>query len=67
MLKCWYDWKKRKALKIIRREMAWWGFPIDHLTDEEIEKAFESAGHLMAQTGYTVEEVLNNFENILEG
>ncbi len=51
------EWKRKRALKTIRCEMAWWGFSLDNLSDEEIEKRLKDVTKAIADTGFTIEEL----------
>jgi spermidine/putrescine-binding protein len=47
----------RNPREIILREMALLGYPIDTMTDEQIEQATMEFGKLLASSGFTPEQV----------
>lgn len=49
--------RMRNPREIILREMALLGYPIDAMTDEQIEQATMEFGKLLASNGFTPEQV----------
>lgn len=57
-------WRRRRAMRRIRAEFAFWGYPVDDLTDEQLEEGAERFARSVAAVGLTAEEagrVLSTF------
>lgn len=57
--------QRRRSLSVIREEFAFWGYPLDDLTDEEIEERVVEAGRALANTGLTAAEATAALRQVL--
>ncbi len=56
-------WKRRRALLSIRHSMAFFGHPLNGMTDEEIETAVNQLSEIVAQMGVTAQQISDAFAN----
>ena len=56
MLKLIREWRYRRAIRLVRREMACLGYPLDDLTDEEIQQGLNTLADVMSRMGMTIKE-----------
>lgn len=50
------DRQRRRAIRRIRREMGLLGYPLDDLTDEQIESGVREFGRIAVKVGVSVRE-----------
>ena len=55
------DKLRRRAIKRLRRELEFWGCPVDDLTDEQIEEGAIAFAVAMSQFGTSCEEASKSF------
>lgn len=60
----WHDRQRRKTLRGIRESLAWFGCPVDNLSDEDIERGCVNIGNAVATFGITAREAAARFEEI---
>ena len=60
----WHDRRRRKALRGIRESLAWFGCPVNNLSDEDIERGCVHIGNAVASFGITAREAAARFEEI---
>ena len=64
-------WRRRElstraeAIASIRESFAWFGYPLDDLTDEEIEAGVAEIGRQLATVGVTAREAAESMTTML--
>lgn len=69
LVRRWRDHRKRQSLRAIREHMAFFGYDVSDLSDEEIEKGVAEYGKRIAKCGLSAEEVtigLQRISNVLK-
>ena len=60
------NYRLQKTLRIFRREMTFWGYPLDEFTNEELLEGAIRFGELASQCGITIEEFYRAFNPLTE-
>lgn len=60
----WEQWRRKRALWIIRDCMAFFGYPIWDMTDEEIEAAVMQSAHIVADFGISAQEAADGLTRL---
>lgn len=55
------------SIRSIRESFAWFGYPLDDLTDEEIEEGVMRVSASMASMGVTAEEAAAGLRQLFNG
>ena len=50
--------RKRKAIQRIRKESAFWGYPLDDLSDEQLEERILGFAKIISNTGVSMDEAI---------
>jgi hypothetical protein len=53
--------ERARSVRVIREQMAWWGHPLDHLTDDEIEEGVVRGAEALRSVGITVVDAAAQF------
>ncbi len=56
ILKAINNYRKKRLIKRLRNELAFWGLVTGHLTDQEMEEFVVCVGETVTESGLTVEE-----------
>jgi hypothetical protein len=54
--KWWSNWRKRRAMRMLRDNAAFFGVDLNNLSDEEIEKSVVAATKALPTLGLSMEE-----------
>jgi hypothetical protein len=57
-------WQTRRIIRNLRENFAWFGFPLDDMTDEEIIEGAVRVGEAVRLSGVTVAEATLAFRNL---
>ena len=57
-------YRRKRAMKRIRGELAFWGFNTQHLSDEEIEIRLGRFARIMSNSGLTVKDMQHAFSAV---
>lgn len=66
-LRARYRDPRDRAIAALRLDLAALGYPVDHLTDEEIEEGVRRLGEIVAETGVTAAEAIAAFSRLRTG
>ena len=56
------NYRLQRAIKLFRKEMAWWGYPLDQFTDQELIDGCYRFGEITSQCGITISEMITAFD-----
>lgn len=55
---------RQRSLRTIRETFAWFGYPLDDLSDEEIEESVMRSAEAFASAGMTMDEATEAFAEL---
>lgn len=57
-------WRQQRAMRRFRKNMAFFGCDLSHLTDEQILSGMNGVARLVAETDITAQEAAESFSNL---